>query len=232
MLEGDALTIAILIFPDFDQLDATGPFEVLAQLRGSRVLWVARDAAPVRDMRGLTLVPNATFSDVSAADVLVVPGGAGQELLMEDELALDWIRLVFAGAKLVLSVCTGALILGAAGLLRGRRMTTHWAAHELLPLLGAEPIRERVVVDGTLISTAGVSAGIDGALRAVAELRGESTARAIQLGIEYDPSPPFSGGTPETTPVAVLGRVEQALQPLRERRRATVQRVRARLAID
>jgi cyclohexyl-isocyanide hydratase len=129
----------------------------------------------------------------------------------------------------VLSVCKEALILGAAGLLRGRRATTDWASHDLLGLFGAEPVLERVVVDGRLITTAGVSAGIDGALRAVAELRGEAVARAIQLGIEYAPEPPFQGGTPESTPAAIRARVEATVGPLQARRRLTAERVGARL---
>jgi cyclohexyl-isocyanide hydratase len=229
-VEPGVLSVVVLVFPDFDQLDATGPFEVFAHLQNSRVLLVAEDMAPVRDIRGMRVLPDAALAEVSRADVVVVPGGAGQEALMENAAVLDWVNRIASGATLVMSVCTGALVLGAAGLLEGRRATTHWASHELLPYFGATPVRERVVTDGKLITSAGVSAGIDAALLAVAHLRGEATARAIQLGIEYAPEPPFVGGTPETTPAEVRARVEAAVSPLLERRRATALRVAARLA--
>jgi len=232
MPEQAPLRVAILCFSDVDQLDATGPFEVFANLRNAVVSLVAERAEPVRDMRGFVLSPNASFETLRAADVLVVPGGAGQEALMDDETTLGWVRHIAAGAELVMSVCTGALVLGAAGLLVGRRATTHWAAHDLLRYFGALPVADRVVCDGTLITTAGVTAGIDGALRAVAMLRGESTARAIQLGMEYAPAPPFAGGTPESTPPEIRERISQAVRPLRDRREQTARRIRERLRLD
>ncbi|HEY0464025.1 MAG TPA: DJ-1/PfpI family protein [Polyangiaceae bacterium] len=225
------LTVAILIYDRLDQLDATGPFEVLAQMSNVKVDLVSSRPAPVLDMRGLTLVPTANLTDLSAADVLVVPGGAGQEALMDDATVLGWLQRVGPRAQLVLSVCTGALLLGAAGLLRGRRATTHWSAHDLLPFFGAVPVRERLVVDGNLLTSAGVTAGIDAALLAVAKLRGEASARAIQLGMEYAPAPPFEGGTPDNTPLDILSRVQLAGRHLHDRRMETAQRVRRRLGV-
>jgi cyclohexyl-isocyanide hydratase len=138
----------------------------------------------------------ALLSDAPQLDVLHVPGGGGQEVLMENEEVLGWLRRQAGGARCVFSVCTGALICGAAGLLKGKRATTHWSAHDLLPYFGATPVNERVVVDGNWVFAAGVTAGIDGALRVAAELRGEKVAQRIQLGMEYAPEPPFSSGTP------------------------------------
>jgi cyclohexyl-isocyanide hydratase len=232
VLEQAPLRVAILCFADVDQLDATGPFEVFANLRNAAVSLVAVRAEPVRDMRGLVLSPNASFDTLPSADVLIVPGGTGQEALMDDEVTLAWVRRIAAGAQLVLSVCTGALVLGAAGLLVGRRATTHWAAHDLLWYFGAVPVSDRVVCDGSLITTAGVTAGIDGALRAVAMLRGEATARAIQLGMEYAPRPPFAGGTPQSTPSEIRERISLAVRPLHDRREQTARRIRERLGLD
>lgn len=223
------LRVAILIFQQLDQLDATGPFEVFATLPDTQVLLVARERGAIVDQRGLVLTPNATFADVQRVDVLVIPGGRGQQTLMHDEPTLAWVRSCAADAQWVLSVCTGALILGAAGLLQGRRTTTHWASHHLLEHFGAHPVRKRVVTDGKWVSCAGVTAGIDGALTVVAGLRGEDAARAVQLGMEYSPEPPFDGGTPDTTPPHVVARLESVLAPLRAERLATALSIRAKL---
>ena len=166
-----------------------------------------------------------------ALDVLHVPGGFGQEALMEDAEVLDWIRRQAAGARSVFSVCTGALLCGAAGLLRGRRATTHWASFHLLPFFGAIPVDARVVVDGTWVFAAGVTAGIDGALRLAAELRGEDAARAIQLQMAYAPEPPFDSGTPATAPAAILAHARQAMAGITAQREATARRVAARLGV-
>ena len=163
-----------------------------------------KTAASVRDLKGLRLTPDATLADAPPLDVLHVPGGYGQEALMEDAEVLSWIREQASGACSIFSVCTGALICGAAGLLKGRHATTHWASLHLLPFFGAVPVNERVVVDGAWVFAAGVTAGIDGAFRLAAELRGDETAQAIQLQMAYAPEPPFNSGTPETAPVAVL----------------------------
>ena len=166
----DHLEIGLLAFDGLDQIDLTGPFEVLARLPNATTRIFAKSLEPVRDVRGLRLLPDATFSEAPQLDVLHVPGGYGQEALMDDAETLDWVRRQAAGARCVLSVCTGALICGAAGLLNGRRATTHWSAFHLLPLFGAAPVDERVVIDGNLVSAAGVTAGIDGALRLAAML--------------------------------------------------------------
>jgi len=175
------LHIGSLLFEGIDQIDLTGPFEVLSRIPNSTYRIYGKAAAPVRDLKGLRLTPDATLADAPPLDVLHVPGGRGQEALMDDEEVLAWIRRQAAGACSIFSVCTGALICGAAGLLKGRRATTHWASFHLLPYFGAIPVNERVVVDGAWVFAAGVTAGIDGALRLAAELRGDEAAQAIQL---------------------------------------------------
>jgi cyclohexyl-isocyanide hydratase len=161
-----------------------------------------------------------------------VPGGFGQEALMEDAEVLAWITQQAAGARSVFSVCTGALLCGAAGLLKGRRATTHWASFHLLPYCGAIPVNERVVVDGNWVFAAGVTAGIDGALRLAAELRGDDAARTIQLYMVYAPEPPFDSGTPETAPAAILAQALQSVAGITAQREATARRVAGRLGID
>jgi cyclohexyl-isocyanide hydratase len=166
------LHVGSLLFEGIDQIDLTGPFEVLSRIPNATYRIYGKTAAPVRDLKGLWLTPDATLADAPPLDVLHVPGGFGQEALMEDTEVLDWIRQQAAGACSIFSVCTGALLCGAAGLLKGRRATTHWASFHLLPYFGAIPVNERVVVDGAWVFAAGVTAGIDGALRLAAELRG------------------------------------------------------------
>jgi cyclohexyl-isocyanide hydratase len=180
----------------------------------------------------LRLTPDATLSDAPQLDVLHVPGGFGQEALMEDIEVLAWIRQQAAGARSVFSVCTGALLFGAAGLLKGRRATTHWASFHLLPYFGAIPVNERVVVDGNWVFAAGVTAGIDGALRLAAELRGDDAARTIQLYMVYAPEPPFDSGTPETAPAAILAQARQSVAGITAQRKATARRIAARLGIN
>lgn len=226
------LRIGGLLFPGLDQADFTGPFEVLSRVPNSEFLVLGPDRSPVRDGRGLVLTPQLGFAEAPALDVLLVPGGAGVNALMENEPTLDFLRRQAAGARLVLSVCTGALLLGAAGLLRGRRSTTHWASHHLLPLFGAIPVDERVVVDGTLITAAGVTSGLDGALRAAALLRGDQAAQEIQLYMEYAPAPPFDSGSPQTAPAAVLASVQDSLHDLTREREVISRRVAARLGMQ
>jgi len=194
----EPLRIGAMVFPDVDQADVTGPFEVLANLPNSTFHLLWKDLAPVHDVRGLVLTPDTTFAEAPALDVLVVPGGKGQEALMHDGAVLAFISDQSAQVKYILSVCTGALLCGAAGLLKGKRATTHWASHHLLRYFGAVPVDARVVVDGNLVTAAGVTSGIDGALRVAALLRGDHVAQTIQLCIEYDPQPPFPGGSPRT----------------------------------
>jgi cyclohexyl-isocyanide hydratase len=182
-------------------------------------------------LRGLRLMSDAVLTEAPQLDLLHVPGGFGQEELMDDEEVLAWIREQAAGVRCLFSVCTGALICGAAGLLRGRRATTHWASMDLLPLFGAIPVDERVVTDGNIVCAAGVTAGIDGALHVAADLRCAEVAQAIQLSIAYAPEPPFSSGTPETAPAAVLERVRHSYQAIAEQRERTARRVADRLGI-
>ncbi len=225
------LQIGALLFENIDQMDLTGPFEVLSRLPNSTYRIYGKTTAPVRDNRGLRLTPDAALADAPPLDVLHVPGGPGQEGVMDDEEVLDWIRRQAQGARLVFSVCTGALILGAAGLLKGRRATTHWNSFHLLPLFGAAAVNRRVVIDGNLITAAGVTSGIDGALHAAALLRGDETAQLLQLSIQYAPEPPFAGGTPETASAAVLAAARQAVSAITARRDATARRVAQRLGV-
>ncbi|WP_428491323.1 DJ-1/PfpI family protein [Rhodopila sp.] len=225
------LTIGSLLFEALDQIDLTGPFEVLSRIPNSTYRIYGRTAEPVRDMNGLRLTPDAALADAPQLDVLHVPGGPGQEALMQDQAVLGWIAQQAAGARSVFSVCTGALLCGAAGLLRGRHATTHWASLHLLPCFGAIPVNDRVVVDGTWVFAAGVTSGIDGALRLAAELRGEAAAQAIQLDMVYAPEPPFNSGTPETAPPAILSAARNALRDLTTRREATARRIAAQLGI-
>ena len=225
------LQIGSLLFEGVDQIDLTGPFEVMSRLPNSTYKIYARTLEPIRDVRGLRLLADATLSQAPQLDVIHVPGGVGQEDLMDDAEVLDWIARQARGAHALFSVCTGALLCGAAGLLIGRRATTHWASFHLLPLFGATPVNHRVVVDGEWVFAAGVTAGIDGALMLAANLRGAEVARTIQLNMAYAPEPPFVGGTPETTPKAILDQARNAFRQLTERRERTARRVAARLGV-
>jgi cyclohexyl-isocyanide hydratase len=225
------LQIGSLLFEGLDQIDLTGPFEVLSRIPNATYRLYGKTTQPVRDVKGLRLTADSTLAEAPQLDVLHVPGGSGQEALMEDEELLDWLRRQAVGAHNVFSVCTGALLCGAAGLLMGRRATTHWASFHLLPFFGAIPVDERVVVDGDWVFAAGVTAGIDGALRLAAMLRGEAVAQAIQLHMAYAPEPPFDSGTPATAPAPVLAQVQQSVAGLIARREETARRVAARLGI-
>jgi cyclohexyl-isocyanide hydratase len=228
---GTHLHMGSLLFEGIDQIDLTGPFEVLSRIPNATYRIYGKAAAPVRDLKGLWLMPDASLADAPPLDVLHVPGGPGQEALMDDTEVLGWMRQQAAGACSIFSVCTGALLCGAAGLLRGRRATTHWASFHLLPYFGAIPVNERVVVDGAWVFAAGVTAGIDGALRLAAELRGDEAAERIQLDMAYAPEPPFDAGTPETAPAAILQQAQQSVRSITARREATARRVAARLGI-
>lgn len=225
------LQIGILIFDGVDQIDVTGPFEVLASLPDAVCRLYGTTMQPVRDMNGLLLTPDALLADVGRLDVLHVPGGAGQEQLMDDLPVLEWIRDQADTARYVLSVCTGALLLGAAGLLVGRRATTHWASLELLTGLGAEAVNERVVVDGNYVFSGGVTAGIDAALVLAAMLRGDDAARAVQLRMQYAPDPPFNAGEPDTAPTHIVDEVVLTMSALAASRRASVARAAKRIGI-
>jgi len=225
------LQIGSLLFEGLDQIDLTGPFEILSRMPNSTYRLYGKTTDTVRDIRGLRLAADALLADAPQLDVLHIPGGYGQEMLMEDEEVLSWVRRQAAGAKCVLSVCTGALICGAAGLLKGRRATTHWSAFELLPIFGAIPVNQRVVADGNMVFAAGVTAGIDGGLRVAADLRGEEAAQTIQLYMQYAPEPPFNAGTPETAPASVVSTARKNARAITDQRRETAQRVAQRLGL-
>ena len=226
------LQIGSLLFEGLDQIDLTGPFEVLSRIPNSTYRIYGKSAEPVRDLRGLRLTPDAALAAAPPLDVLHVPGGFGQEALMEDAEVLAWIWRQGTGARSTFSVCTGALLCGAAGLLKGRRATTHWASFHLLPYFGAIPVDERVVVDGNWVFAAGVTAGIDGALRLAALLRGDEAAQTIQLQMAYAPEPPFDAGTPKTAPAAILEQARQAVRAITAQREQTARRAASRLGID
>lgn len=209
----------MLLFPQVTQLDLTGPFEVLMRIPGTRVRTIGKTLDPVHSEGGLTLVPAATYADAPALDVLFVPGGAGQIALTRDRDTLAYLHAVGNQAKWVTSACTGALLLGAAGLLRGYRAATHWAFMELLPVVGAIPVDQRVVVDRNRVTGGGVTAGIDIALTLAAEIAGRETAEAIQLGLEYDPHPPFQSGHPRVADRALVNRVREQLSGRLDERR-------------
>ena len=221
--------IGMLIFPRLTQLDMTGPYEVLARLPNTTVDLIARTLDPVTTDRGMQIVPTVTYDTCPPLDVVMVPGGPGQQDLMEDEEALGFLRRQAATAKYVTSVCTGSLVLAAAGLLKGKRATCHWAAIDHLSLLGAIPVRERVVVDGNIVTGAGVASGIDFALSLAAILEGEAVAREIQLQIEYDPAPPFNSGSPKTAAPETLAALTSRLAKLNEERRTVATRVGRKL---
>jgi len=194
------LEIAIPLYDRFTALDAVGPYEVLWRLPGARVRWIGAEARPYATDRGLQLVAEATFDDVPAPDVLVVPGGTGTHDALGDQRLVDWIRAAHATSTWTTSVCTGALLLGAAGVLDGLRATTHWAYMDDLARYGAEATSQRVVAQGKVVTSAGVSSGIDMALSLAAEIAGTDVAQAIQLRIEYDPMPPFDTGSVAKAP--------------------------------
>lgn len=212
------LQFGLLAFPQVQQLDLTGPYEVFATWPRGRVRLVAKTLDPVTSATGLVLKPDVSFDDCPQLDVLCIPGGAGVNALMADEPTLAFIRRQAEGARFVTSVCTGALVLGAAGLLRGKRATTHWASHHLLESLGAIPVHARVVRDGNLMTGGGVTAGIDFALTLTAELAGREVAEAIELSLEYAPAPPFEAGSPETAPAAVVEALRKRMAPILEER--------------
>jgi transcriptional regulator GlxA family with amidase domain len=199
------MNTAILLYDGFTALDAIGPYEVLSRLPGGRVTFVAAEAGPVRTDNGmLTLHAERSLADVRAPEIVLVPGGPGEVAERAGGPALDWLRAAHETSTWTTSVCTGSLILAAAGLLTGKRATGHWLALDKLGALGAKPVSERYVFDGKIATAAGVSAGIDMALALVARIAGEQVAQAIQLGIEYDPQPPFDAGSPRKAPAEIV----------------------------
>jgi len=199
------MDIAIFIFPRFAALDAVGPYEVLSRLPGARVTFVAEQATPTRTDTGqLGLLADRTLEDLPNPDIVLVPGGPGQSALMDDGPVHAWLRSADATSTWTTSVCTGSLILGAAGLLSGKRATSNWQALEELGGLGVEVVPERVVFDGKYATSAGVTAGLDMALSLAAKIAGVQVAQAIQLGLEYDPEPPFDAGSPQKAPAEIV----------------------------
>jgi putative intracellular protease/amidase len=199
------MRIAVLIFDRLTALDAVGPYEVLSRLPGAELSFVAKQAGPKRtDTGALGLSADLTLAELTDPEIVLVPGGEGNRPLLDDEEVLEWLRVADRTSGWTTSVCTGSLVLGAAGLLEGKRATSHWVYRDSLAGYGAEPVAARVVEDGKLITAAGVSAGIDMALTLAARIAGDEVAKAIQLGIEYDPAPPFDAGSPETAGSALV----------------------------
>ncbi len=231
MTDEPAIEVGFLVFPNVQQLDLTGPWEVLASWPNARARLVWKTLDPVRSSTGLTLTPDTTFAASPQLDVICVPGGAGIDPLLADGETLAFLRAQAEGARFVTSVCTGALVLGAAGLLIGKRATTHWASHPLLAALGAVPVRDRFVRDGKLMTGGGVTAGIDFGLALLAELAGRTTAEAVQLHLEYAPAPPFDAGDPDAAPVPVREAVERRLAPILAERARLVADAAKRLGL-
>lgn len=209
------------------QLDLTGPHDVLASLPDTTIQLIWKTREPVVSSSGLILTPSTTYEDCPPLDVIFVPGGRGMTDLLQDSQTIEFVQRKAASARYITSVCTGALLLGAAGLLHGRRATTHWAAHSLLGPLGAIPTHERVVRDGNIITGGGVTAGIDFGLTVVAELAGAEQAQAIQLQLEYDPAPPFNAGSPDVAPQSIVEFVKQQSEPGLAARRRIVSEIAA-----
>lgn len=224
------MNIGLLLFPRLTQLDVTGPYEVFARVPAAQVHLIGKYTDPVDSDRGLQLYPTTTYSDCPPLDIICVPGGPGQVDVMDDSETLDFLRDQAVNAKWITSVCTGSLILGAAGLLQGYQATCHWASRDQLSLFGAEPSDSRVVVDRNRVTGAGVTAGIDFALQLVAQAVDERTAQAIQLAIEYEPSPPFWSGTPQHAPAEVLEEARQKMAQFMAKRLEASKQAAARLS--
>ena len=221
--------VGFVIFPDLTQLDFTGPQQVLARLPQSAMHIIAKSDSPVPSDSSLSLVPTHAFENCPQLDLICVPGGTtGVVRAMQDQETIEFIRRQSTSAKYVTSVCTGAFILGAVGLLKGRRATTHWAFTELLPLVGATHEKARIVKDGNVITAGGVTSGIDFGLSMVAEIAGETTAQAIQLSLEYNPAPPFDAGHPDRAPDAVKDTVFPRYEGLRSAFRDGIARLSTR----
>jgi cyclohexyl-isocyanide hydratase len=226
----EPLQIGLVIFPRVTQLDLTGPVQVFSSVPGARVHLIWKRIEPVTSDSVLTLTPTITFADCPQLDVICVPGGVGTDDMVNDEEVLDFLRRQAKGAKYITSVCTGSLVLGAAGLLRGYRATTHWSAMDHLAPLGALPAKTRVCVDRNRITGGGVTAGIDFALTLVSIMVDRQTAEAIQLRLEYNPAPPFNAGSPDTAPPEILALMKEKIAPAQVRRGEAIRRAAARLA--
>ena len=223
------LQIGLVIFPKVTQLDFTGPLQVFSSVPGANVHLIWKRMEPVPSDSVMVLTPTVTFADCPQLDVICVPGGAGSDDMVNDEEMLDFLRRQAVAAKYITSVCTGSLVLGAAGLLRGYRAATHWTAMEFLESFGAIPANTRVCVDRNRITGGGVTAGIDFALTLVSILVDRKTAEMIQLGLEYNPAPPFNSGSPDVAPAEVLSSVNQRLAVSQPTRGEAIHRAAARL---
>ncbi len=223
------MRIAFLLFPNVTQLDLTGPAQVLSRMgEGTHVDLVAATLEAVPTDAGFAILPTATFDEVPPADILCVPGGFGINGAIADDATIDWVRHVGTHAQWVTSVCTGSLVLGAAGLLEGYRAACHWGQRHMLPLFGATAVTERVVVDRNRVTGGGVTAGIDFAFRLMALIRGEAHARMVQLALEYDPDPPFDSGSPEHADAALVAAYQRRVERLAPGRDEELRRLAAR----
>jgi cyclohexyl-isocyanide hydratase len=223
------LQIGLVLFPRVTQLDFTGPLQVFSSLPDAKVHLIWKRIEPVTSDTPLLLTPTVTFADCPQLDVICVPGGFGTDDMVNDEEMLDFLRTQAAGAKYITSVCTGSLVLGAAGLLKGYRAATHWTAMEYLASFGAVPTKVRVCVDRNRVTGGGVTAGIDFALTLVSMLVDQTTAETIQLRLEYNPAPPFNSGSPETAPPELVAMFKEKIAPSRQRRGEAINRAAARL---
>jgi cyclohexyl-isocyanide hydratase len=219
------LHIGLLTFPRVQQLDLTGPYEVFATLPDTQLHLIWKTLTPITAATGLILTPTTTITDCPPLDIICIPGGIGINALLTDETILAFVKTQANTAHYITSVCTGALLLGAAGLLAGKRATTHWSALDLLARFGATPVKARVVRDGNIFTGGGVTAGIDFALTLAAELAGQSAAETIQLSLEYAPEPPFNAGTPETAPPEILAATRARGAASRAEREAIIERI-------
>jgi cyclohexyl-isocyanide hydratase len=224
------LQIGLVIFPKVTQLDLTGPVQVFSSVPGAKVHLIWKRIEPVPSDSVLTLTPTTTFADCPQLDVICVPGGAGTDDMVNDEEMLDFLRRQAPNAKYITSVCTGSLVLGAAGLLRGFRATTHWTAMDYLAPYGAIPTKTRVCIDRNRVTGGGVTAGIDFALTLVSIMVDRPTAEMIQLRLEYNPAPPFTAGSPDSAPPEILALLKEKIAPFKQRRNEANSRAAARLA--
>ncbi len=218
----EPINVVFVLFPNVTQLDFTGPLQVLSRLPDASVHLAAREMRPIKTDAVLTLNPTCTFSDCPQADVICVPGGFGVDDAINDAALMSFVKAQAETARYITSVCTGAFVLGAAGLLNGKRATTHWAYHDELAKVGAIPVKERVVRDGNVFTGGGVTAGVDFAFALMAEIAGDDHARAVQLGLEYDPAPPFDAGAPQKAAPSALASMKERYAPRIEAFRAAL----------
>jgi cyclohexyl-isocyanide hydratase len=223
--------VGLLLFPKITQLDLAGPYEVFSRMPGAAVHLLWKDTQPIKSEWGLELRPDTRFEECPALDVLCIPGGPGAFELLGDEVVVNAIRTIARRSRFVTSVCTGAFLLGAAGLLAGKRATTHWASRELLREFGAIPDESRIVADGNLITSGGITSGIDFGLHLAAQLVGVEQAKEIQLAMEYDPAPPFASGSPRVAEPAIVARFSESIRGRQQRRAALVREASRRLAV-